>query len=174
MAVYINTLIGGDITVGSGSSPAPEGHAETRFTLKGGTVETHNITGTFDQQWMIDNGYFDADEETWLKTITQADIGNTVTSIGWAAFADGDLASVTIPNSVMSIGEWVFSGCTELTSVTIPDSMTSIEESAFEGCSGLTSVTIVATGKPGASAATVKQAMIDAGVDENITWNMPS
>ena len=50
--------------------------------------------------------------------------------------------STTIPNSVTSIGESAFRGCSFLTSVTIPNSVTSIGESAFRGCSSLTSVTI--------------------------------
>ena len=41
------------------------------------------------------------------------------------------LTSVTIPNSVTSIGSNAFYGCTSLTSVTIPNSVTSIGESAF-------------------------------------------
>ncbi len=36
------------------------------------------------------------------------------------------LTSVTIPNSVTSIGDEAFSDCTGLTSVTIPNSVTSI------------------------------------------------
>ncbi|MFR6424693.1 MAG: leucine-rich repeat domain-containing protein [Oscillospiraceae bacterium] len=52
------------------------------------------------------------------------------------------LTSVTIPDSVTSIGEYAFSGCTSLTSVTIPDSVTSIGECAFYECTSLTSVTI--------------------------------
>ena len=52
------------------------------------------------------------------------------------------LTSVTIPDSVKSIGRYAFSGCTSLTSVTIPDSVTSIADYAFSGCTGLTSVTI--------------------------------
>jgi len=51
------------------------------------------------------------------------------------------LTSITIPNSVTSIGDYAFSGCTGLTSVTIPNSVTSIGYSAFYGCTGLTSVT---------------------------------
>lgn len=48
----------------------PTGHSETRFTLEGGTVETANITGTLDRQWMIDNGYWGGDADSWVKTIT--------------------------------------------------------------------------------------------------------
>ena len=41
------------------------------------------------------------------------------------------LASITIPDSVTSIGDYAFDGCTSLTSITIPDSVTSIGEGAF-------------------------------------------
>ena len=52
------------------------------------------------------------------------------------------LTSVTIPDSVTSIGGYAFSHCTSLTSITIPDSVTSIDHDAFSGCTGLTNVTI--------------------------------
>lgn len=47
------------------------------------------------------------------------------------------LASITIPNSVISIGWSAFYGCTSLTNITIPDSVTDIKESAFIGCGNL-------------------------------------
>ena len=52
------------------------------------------------------------------------------------------LTSITIPNSVTTIGDSAFSGCTGLTSIAIPDSVTSIGYQAFSYCKGLTSITI--------------------------------
>ncbi len=70
-------------------------------------------------------------------------IPNTVTSIGEDAFSGcTGLTNVTIPNSVTNIGSSAFWGCSGLTSVAIPKSVTSIGEDAFSGCTGLTNVTI--------------------------------
>ncbi len=40
----------------------------------------------------------------------------------------------------LSIGDWAFYGCSGLTSITIPNSVTSIGKNAFSGYSGLQSV----------------------------------
>ena len=78
--------------------------------------------------------------QTRLKSITLPD---SVTSIGYSAFSGcTGLTSITIPNRVTSIGGGAFSGCTGFTSITIPDSVTSIGPAAFGGCSSLKSITI--------------------------------
>ena len=70
-------------------------------------------------------------------------IPNSVTSIGESAFSGcSGLTGITIPGSVTSIGEMAFSGCSGLTEITIPDSVTNIEMEAFYDCSGLTGITI--------------------------------
>ena len=77
------------------------------------------------------------------ECITSVTIGNSVTSIGNWAFASCEgLTNVNIPNSVTSIGNGAFYGCSGLTSVTIGNSVTSIGDWAFGYCSGLTNVTI--------------------------------
>lgn len=63
-------------------------------------------------------------------------------SIGKNAFCYCNLTSITIPDSVTSIGEGAFSGCTNLTSVTIPDGVTSIKNYTFSDCYKLTAITI--------------------------------
>ena len=60
----------------------------------------------------------------------------------YAFFGCSGLSSVTIPNSVTSIGNEAFYGCSNLTSVTIPESVTSIGTEAFRECSRLTSINI--------------------------------
>ena len=78
-----------------------------------------------------------------MSVLASITIPNSVTSIGGGAFSGcSSLTSVTIPNSVTSIGTYAFQGCSSLSSVTIPNNVTSIEAGAFSGCSSLTSITI--------------------------------
>ena len=76
-------------------------------------------------------------------SLTSVTIPDSVTSIGGSAFYGcTSLTSVTIPDSVTSIGSYAFFNCSSLTSITIPNSVTSIGGFAFKNCHSLTSVTI--------------------------------
>ncbi len=69
--------------------------------------------------------------------------GHTVTGIGDKAFANCiDIASVVIPEGVLTIGESAFLNCTGLKSVVIPDGFLSIGRTAFMNCTGIASITL--------------------------------
>ena len=79
----------------------------------------------------------------FCKSLQSVTIPNSVKSIGDEAFCGcRSLQSVTIPNSVTSIGDGAFSACESLQSVTIPNSVKSIGDDAFRWCKSLQSVTI--------------------------------
>ena len=104
----------------------------------------------------LDDGYYFGNEENpylilWrVGSLTDDD--NDITSfevhegckyIYYTAFANlEELESVTIPNSVVSIGKLAFYGCDNLKSVNIPDGVVYIGEGAFSDCYELTSITI--------------------------------
>jgi hypothetical protein len=66
--------------------------------------------------------------------------GLPVTTIRNAAFRNHGITSVTIPDSVITIGDWAFS-LNRLANVTIPNSVTTIGRSAFAD-NQLTNITI--------------------------------
>lgn len=76
------------------------------------------------------------------NTVQNNGVTYTVTSIGDSAFDTSNITSITIPNSVTSIGNFAFYNCSILISITIPNSVTFIGNSAFYNCNTLTSITI--------------------------------
>ncbi|MBQ7715544.1 MAG: leucine-rich repeat protein, partial [Clostridia bacterium] len=71
--------------------------------------------------------------------LSSVSIPNSVTSIGDCAFDRcANLSEIDIPNSVTSIGRYAFNGCTGLTEIDLPNSVTTIDWYAFQGCTGFT------------------------------------
>lgn len=77
------------------------------------------------------------------QNLTSITLPNSLTSIGEGVFWEcSHLASVTIPDGVTSIGEYVFGGCSRLTSITIPGRVTDLASNAFFFCTKLTSINV--------------------------------
>lgn len=73
---------------------------------------------------------------------TSFEIPQGILTIGSNAFADSNLESIIIPDSVTVIGDDAFTSCCSLINIIIPDSVLCIGYNAFSYCSSLESVSI--------------------------------
>ena len=75
--------------------------------------------------------------------LTSVTLPNSVQTIGAECFSKcSSLTSVKLPNSLLSLEEYCFSDCYSLASIDIPESVVDIGRNCFGGCTALTSVTI--------------------------------
>jgi hypothetical protein len=77
-----------------------------------------------------------------IVDIPQVIGSQTVTGIGDYAFYGSGLTSVTVPDSVTSLGEGAFGDCSSLTNASVGIGVTNIAEYAFYYCANLTNVAI--------------------------------
>ncbi|MCQ2613758.1 MAG: leucine-rich repeat domain-containing protein [Treponemataceae bacterium] len=91
----------------------------------------------------IGEGAFQQYSYTYAKLSSVAFAeGSKLESIGDSAFAGSAIESMTLPDSLKTIGISAFEDCEGLKSVKIPDSVESIGHFAFKYCTSLTSVEI--------------------------------
>ena len=89
------------------------------------------------------NSTYPSGDLTIPETVTYNNTVYSVTGITEYTFYDcRGLTSVTIPNTVKSIGCLAFMYCRNIKTVNIPDSVTNIENGLFEYCDSLVSITI--------------------------------
>ena len=89
------------------------------------------------------NAIIETASNTLVAGCMNTTIPNSVTTIGDQAFYGcTGLKSISIPASVTSIEDFAFKNCTGLTSINLPASVATIGDYAFSGCSGLTSISI--------------------------------
>ena len=70
-------------------------------------------------------------------------LGESVTSIGDYAFCGcTNITKLTLPNNVAQVGNGTFQGCTGITSFAIPQTVTTIGDYAFSTCTGIQTLNI--------------------------------
>ena len=132
---YIREMAGSDVNGNSTLGKLSVLDLSGANIVAGGSSYYSNYTTSLNEIWDFAFNYC-----TELTSIT---IPNSVTSIGVGAFYGcTELTSIIIADGITSIGSFAFYGCTGLTSIVIPGSVTSIENFAFCGCTGLTSIII--------------------------------
>ncbi len=88
------------------------------------------------------NSVYITDIAAWCNVSFSDTYSNPLTYAHHLILNGEEVENLVIPNSVKSIGDWVFEGCTCFTSVTIPSSLTFIGSNAFSECSNLSSIYI--------------------------------
>ncbi len=158
MKKIIATILAFVMVLGTVVIGVPEGGLNFNFGLKVFAAREiasgkcgENLTWVLDSDGMLTisgsgemTNWSDSGEVPWYRNrsdIKAVEITGA-TSIGERAFEYcTSLTSITIPDSVITIGEIAFYGCS-LTTVTIGNSVTTIGDRAFSRCSSLTSITI--------------------------------
>jgi hypothetical protein len=77
--------------------------------------------------------------------VSRITIPNSVMAIGDSAFEYTPLANLLIPGSVEYIGQSAFAACTNLANVTVEDGLVYLDEAAFGGCLNLTNIALPAS-----------------------------
>lgn len=78
----------------------------------------------------------------YYSLIKSIEIPSRTTQIGEYAFAQSQLASINMPNTVMTIHQGIFDTCSKLTSVVLSKTISSIPNNAFRQCRALTAIEI--------------------------------
>ncbi len=150
MKKFLAALLALSLTFGSVALPA----AESGVIARGVNISASAEEYQYGDLWykILDNGtveissYSDKGGKVVIPSMIK---GRKVTSIGDRAFNSSQrydeeekITSITIPNTVVSIGEEAFLYCDRLKNITIPENVKSVGNGAFQGCKSLESVTI--------------------------------
>ena len=124
----------------------------------GGEGDGKNLTWTLDsdgvlmiegqgkmKDWTyeeVDPVYRPTDWHKHNEIINSVIVRNGVINIGDFAFGYCSLNSIAMPDTLASIGDSAFVGCSSLSSITLPNTLASIGDYAFSCCSGLSDIAL--------------------------------
>lgn len=144
-AAQAGDVIDGVITTQDDSGTCGDG---VSWTLTGDTLAiTYDGTGTGAMTDFVDSS--STPWASYLSSINTITVGEGVTKVGANSFvlsSTGAPLTVTLPNSLITIGNYAFMGTHGLYAITIPDSVNYIGEAAFSDCTNLGTVSINAAG----------------------------
>ncbi len=133
------TGLGGTLTIGENATTV---HG-TAFTNSNFSTMNYNATncvigGLVWDQW-YDNQYFANNSFSGMPLLETLNIGNNVESISLMAFKDCTTltGTLTLPNSLTTIGEQAFYNCYGLEGIAMGNGVETIGAEAFRNCGGM-------------------------------------
>lgn len=142
---YLLTSSGDIIADGSCGAEGNEDNVTWKLTDNGDSTYTLTISGSGAMADYTSATAENASVSPWAgynDNITAIVIESGVTYIGVRSFDGCGTSSVSIPDTVTSMGNRAFHKCANLTTVELPDSITEIAEAVFYQCTALESINL--------------------------------
>lgn len=141
--------VGQDSTTQANSQTQTENTEETDVSTNANKVleeaQSTQAVSTNEEAFTVNRGVITAYDVTKGGTdvvIPSTVNGQTVTGIDNFVFSNKGLTSVSLPDTLLTIGRYSFDGNNSLTSISLPQSLQRIDDGAFRNC-GLTGSLII-------------------------------
>ena len=148
LAVMMMAMLACPLSMSAQQSPETRTEGDWQYSVTSGVATLLKYTGTASnvttpttlggypvkniyQKCFSNNAY-----------LTQMTVSEGVLDIGKGAFDNCKLVSISLPTSLVSLGEEAFRGCKSLTSIELPYGLTEIKDMTFYVCTSLQSVTL--------------------------------
>ena len=163
LSPILTIAVNGTVSVDWGDNTTPDTVTGDSLTNRQGPQHTYASPGSYTIKISVVSGsfsFYGSSNYSLLRKSTSANqnrvysncvqairIGTGITSFGntYAFHNCYSLTSITIPNTITSIGTYAFNHCYSLTSITIPSGVTSINTSDFYYCYSLNNISIPST-----------------------------